>query len=205
MRARLALAVSQQSCELREVLLRDKAPEFLETSPTGTVPTLQTLDGEVIDESLDIMLWALEANDPEHWLVSDAGSKADMLALIAACDGDFKSSLDRYKYATRYEGVDSLAERAKAVVFLLQLNARLKNTPYLFDDKLSLADMAIAPFVRQFANVDREWFDAQDWPHLLRWLNAFLISQRFSGIMQKFPKWIAGDDITLFPDTVPAP
>jgi len=114
MRARLAVASSRQGCELREVVLRDKAEEFLQTSPSATVPTLETVDGEVIDESLDIMIWALSHHDPEGWLAPEQGSLEDMLELIGAADSDFKTALDRYKYATRYEGADGLAERAKA-------------------------------------------------------------------------------------------
>ncbi len=199
MRARLAVASSRQDCELREVVLRDKAEEFLQTSPTATVPTLKTPEGDVIDESLDIMIWALSRYDPEGWLAPDRGSLEDMLALIEAADGDFKTALDRYKYTTRYEGADSLAERAKAAAFLQGLDNHLLNSSYLFGGKITLADMAIAPFVRQFANVDRDWFDGQDWPHLLRWLDDFLKSDRFNDIMEKYPKWQRGDPPTRFP------
>jgi len=199
MRARLAVASSRQECKLREIVLRDKAEEFLQTSPSATVPTLKIPEGDVIDESLDIMIWALSRHDPEGWLAPDTGSLENMLELIEAADGDFKSALDRYKYATRYEGADGLAERAKAVVFLQGLDNRLQNSPHLFGDKTTLADMAIAPFVRQFANVDSDWFDAQNWPHLLRWLEGFLISDRFSAIMDKYPRWQPGDAPTRFP------
>ncbi len=199
MRARLALAVSGQVCELREILLRDKAPEFLDTSPSATVPALQYGDGEVIDESLDIMLWALSRNDPENWLKPETGSLDEMLALIELADGDFKASLDRYKYPTRYYGVDGLMERTNAVVFLNDLNRRLAASPFLSGKRCALADMAIAPFVRQFANVDRPWFGQEPWPHLLRWLETFLASDLFAGIMAKYPKWAAGDPITKFP------
>jgi len=199
MRARLAVASSGQSYELREVVLRYKVEEFLQTSPSATVPTLKTIEGEVIDESLDIMIWALSHHDPEGWLSPDTGSLANMIELIKVADGDFKSALDRYKYATRYEGADSMTERAKASVFLQELGNRLQNSSYLFGDKITLADMAIAPFVRQFANVDRDWFDAQDWPHLLRWLGCFLRSDRFNSIMDKYPRWQPGDAPTRFP------
>ncbi len=201
MRARLAVASSQQACELREVILRDKAQEFLQTSPTATVPTLKTPDGQVIDESMDIMLWALSCHDPEHWLEPGCGSLKDMTDLIAAADGDFKTSLDRYKYSTRYEGADRVAERARAALFLRQLDNRLANSTYLFGLRPTLSDMAIAPFVRQFANVEREWFETQDWPNLLRWLNEFLASDRFADIMNKYPKWQSGDAVTDFPSS----
>lgn len=199
MRARLALAASGVQCELREIVLRDKAPEFLAASPKGTVPVVVTPQGEVIEESLDVMHWALAQNDPENWLGADEARAEEMEALIAACDGPFKQALDRYKYATRYEDADPLTERAKGEVFLRTLNDRLADAPYLFGGKVSLADMAIAPFVRQFANVDRAWFDGQDWPHLIAWLEAFLDSERFQAIFKKYPKWHAGDAPTLFP------
>jgi len=199
MRARLAVASSQQRCELREVVLRDKAEEFLQTSPSATVPTLKTVDGGVIDESLDIMIWALSRHDPEGWLAPQSGLLDDMLVLISTADGDFKTALDHYKYASRYDDVDGVEERTKAALFLHQLNNRLETSSHLFGEKITLADMAIAPFVRQFAQVDRSWFDAQDWPHLLRWLGDFLGSDRFTSIMDKYPRWQPGMPATHFP------
>ncbi len=201
MRARLALASSQQTCALREVVLADKPGEFLMTSPTATVPTLKTPEGEIIDESLDIMIWALSRHDPEYWLQPGSGSRDDMLSLIDLADGDFKTSLDRYKYTTRYDNADGMKERAKAALFLHQLNDQLANSTYLFGLRPTLADMAIAPFARQFANVDRDWFDAEDWPNLLRWLNEFLASERFSSIMTKYAKWQPGDAVIRFPSS----
>ncbi|AML51105.1 glutathione S-transferase [Falsihalocynthiibacter arcticus] len=185
MRARLALASAQIPCELREILLRDKPEAMLEASPKGTVPVLILPNG-VVDESLDIMIWALSQNDPEGWL----NGQAEALALIKRSDGPFKSALDRYKYATRYEGVDSTEERTKASLFLQDLNTRLAHTPYLLGEHPTLADMGIVTFVRQFANVDRVWFDAQPWPDLIRWLETFLASPRFAHIMVKHPVWM---------------
>jgi len=199
MRARLALVSSQQTCALREIVLADKPGDFLMTSPTATVPTLKTPEGKVIDESLDIMIWALSRHDPEYWLQPGSGSLDDMLALINLADGEFKTSLDRYKYTTRYDNTDGIKERAKAALFLHQLDDQLANSTYLYGLRPTLADMAIAPFVRQFANVDRDWFDAQDWPNLLRWLNEFLASERFSSIMDKYAKWQPGDAVVRFP------
>ncbi|WP_228408647.1 glutathione S-transferase [Profundibacter amoris] len=186
MRARLALASAGIPCELREILLRDKAPELLQSSPKGTVPVLVT-DTEVIDESLDIMLCALGRNDPEGWLdMPDTG-----LELIARSDSEFKPNLDAYKYK------DDTAARTRAATFLHELDARL--SPNLFGARPKLADMAILTFVRQFAFVDKPWFDAQDWPNLSNWLQDFITSSRFATIMQKYPKWQAGDSPTLFP------
>ncbi|WP_419906152.1 glutathione S-transferase [Hoeflea sp.] len=198
MRARLALRESGTAVELREVVLRDKAPAFLDASPSATVPTLVETDGSVIDESLDIMLWTLRRNDPEGWLSPESGTLNDMLALIAHIDGPFKQSLDRYKYDTRYPDHDRHEERAKAAAELIALQERLGQTGWLFGSRPSLADMAILPFVRQFANADRSWFDGEDWPALKAWLEAFERSDRFAAIMDKYPKWMAGDPVTVF-------
>ncbi|MDP2581114.1 glutathione S-transferase [Shimia thalassica] len=194
MRARLGLASAGIEVELREILLRDKAPEFLQTSPSGTVPCLELHD-QVIDESLDVMIWALGQNDPECLLdMPDAGHD-----LIAATDGPFKTALDRYKYHTRYENCDRDTERAKAVEHLDLLNRQLAHDAWLFGPDPKLADLAILPFVRQFAFTDKKWFDAQDWPHLQRWLTFFITSDRFLSIMEKYPKWQSGDPVTTFP------
>lgn len=185
MRARLALDVAQIDVDHREILLRDKPQAFLDTSPKGTVPVL-VADGEVIEESLDIMRWALAQNDPDRWLeLPEPG-----WALIAETDGPFKTALDRYKYANRFAGADSNEEREKAALFLRKLNNQLASTQWLFGAEPRIADMAILPFIRQFANTDRDWFDAQDWPHLQAWLARFLTSARFDRIMQKHALWV---------------
>lgn len=194
MRARLAIASAGIEMELREILLRDKAPEFLAASPSATVPCLDHA-GDILDESRDIMLWALRQNDPEGWLnMPDAGH-----ALIDVIEGPFKKALDRYKYSTRYEDADKQGEREKAASYLRPLNEQLAGQAYLFGDNPTLADMATLPFVRQFANTDKAWFDAQDWPHLQRWVDDFMNSARFKAIMSKYPVWQAGDDVTVFP------
>lgn len=198
MRARLAISASGVTCELREIVLRDKAPEFLITSPKATVPVLID-DGQVIEESIDIIFWALGRSDPEGWLEPEVGTLEVMQSLIAEGDGPFKDHLDRYKYASRHEDVDSDDEREAAGEFLFKLDQLLSDRAYLFGSRISLADMALAPFVRQFANVDREWFDVQPWPNLLRWLTEFLESERFQSIMEKYPKWQAGEPMTVFP------
>lgn len=199
MRARLALSSSHQVCELREVVLRDKPQEMLDISPKGTVPVLVDLDGSVLEESLDIMLWALGKHDPDAWLKPEQGSMATMQALIAECDGPFKYHLDRYKYAQRYEDADAQQHRAEGSQFLEQLNHQLETALYLFGERVSLADRAIAPFVRQFANTDRAWFDHQPWSYLQNWLTAFLNSQIFHQIMEKYPQWQSGTVGPLFP------
>lgn len=204
MRARLALAVSGQACELREVVLRDKPAALLQASPKGTVPVLVAEDGCVIEQSLDIMLWALGRHDPQRWLTPENGSLEDMLALIGACDSEFKPCLDRYKYPDRYEDVDSLDQRSKALAWLVGLEARLAvhlagadawddgaaiPGHGLYGRRSSLADAAIMPFVRQFAQVDRAWFDAQPLPALQAWLKAWTGSDLFGEVMQKYTPW----------------
>jgi len=192
MRARLAIASSQISVELREIVLRDKAHEFLKASPKGTVPVLVTPD-QTIEESIDVMHWALAQNDPEGWLDSPD------LKLITQADGPFKTALDRTKYHVRYEDADPELERQKANVFLSKLNDRLANQPYLGGSKPNLTDMAIAPFIRQFANIDRDKFNAEPHPNLIIWLDQFLASDRFTSIMSKYKRWQPDDQIIIFP------
>ena len=191
MRARLALAASGCTVEIREIVLRDKPQEFLDASESATVPCLVT-DDRVIDESLDIMIWALERNDPDRWLhMPESG--ADW---IERADGPFKSALDRTKYANRYEDIDVSEQRGLASVFLTELDAQID--VWMFEQQ-TLADFAILPFVRQFAFIDKPWFDAQPWPDLQAWLARFLESPEFAAIMDKYPRWNFGDPPVLFP------
>ena len=198
-RARMALAVSGQICRLREVVLRDKPPSLVEISPKATVPVLLLPDGTVLEESVEIMLWALEQNDPEGWLSTEIATREELLNLIGANDGDFKEHLDRYKYAPRFEGADPIEHRTAAEVFLGRLDALLADRPYLFGDKPSLADVAIAPFIRQFANTDRPWFNSTPYANLQAWLNNFLESEDFLQSMKKYKQWHTGDRPLLFP------
>lgn len=194
MRARLAIASSGQKVELREVLLKDKPDAFLAASPKGTVPVV--IDGAtVIEESRDIMLWALRRSDPEGWL----DMHPDGLVLIDRCDGPFKTALDHTKYAVRFPDRDEAAERAQAMLFLTDLNDRLNDSAFLTGARRKLADVAILPFVRQFANTDRAWFDKQALAPLARWLDAFLGSDGFNAVMRKYPPWQEGRDRVMFP------
>lgn len=194
MRARLALMASGHCVELREIVLKDKAPELLAASAKATVPVLVLEDGTVIDESFEIMLWALRCCDPEQWLTPPAADASldEMMELIAECDGDFKRHLDAYKYASRDTPEKGHVARSEGAQFLLRLDQRLADQPWLLGDRASLADMAIFPFVRQFAFVDRAWFDVQPWGDLRAWLDGLLESDRFATVMQKFAKWEAG-------------
>ncbi|ONH50309.1 Glutathione S-transferase [Pseudomonas cedrina] len=181
MRARLALRYCGVPVRIIEVSLKDKPVEMLALSPKGTVPVL-SVDGEVIDESLAIMQWALARHDPDDWLLQDDPA---VLALIAENDQGFKYQLDRYKYAERYPEQSREDYRAAGEVFLRKLEQLLAEREYLLADHPSLADMALAPFVRQFAHVDREWFAGAPYPNLQRWLEWFLNSPLFIGVMAK--------------------
>lgn len=200
MRARLALASASQQVALREVVLRDKPQAFLDTSPSATVPCLdtgaKTGDG-VIDESRDIMIWALEQNDPEG--LTDMPEEGH--ALIEACDGPFKTALDRYKYPTRYEGAQPAPSRGEAMHFVERLEAQLGGAGWLFGDHPRLADLAILPFIRQFAHVELAWWDARPMSGVQRWLARFKASERFASIMRKYPQWQPGEAGHTFPES----
>ena len=183
MRARLALAVSGVRYELREVKLSDKPAAMLALSPKATVPVLHLADGRVIDESLNIMRWALAAHDPEAWLSRDDP------ALIAANDGGFKHDLDRYKYPERH-GSDARAHRESGLTFLAVLERRLAVERHLCGAQRGLADAAIIPFVRQFAGVDPAWFAHQPLAGVQTWLAGHLESDLFAAIMTLRPRWV---------------
>ncbi|WDG78518.1 glutathione S-transferase [Pseudomonas chlororaphis] len=185
MRARLALRYSGVPLEIVEVSLKAKPAEMLALSPKGTVPVLNA-DGRVIDESLDIMRWALAQHDPQDWLLKDDRPAQQRIeALIAENDQAFKLHLNRYKYAERYPEQPMEYYRSQGEVFLRQLDELLSQRDYLLAEHPSLADMALAPFVRQFAHVDREWFAQTPYRHLQRWLQRFLESELFVAVMAK--------------------
>ena len=194
MRARLAILSSDTRVQVREIILRDKASEFLASSPKGTVPIV-VADNKVIAESLDIMRWALFQSDPEDWLkMPDVGYK-----WISRNDGPFKTALDHTKYSAQHPNLNRSVERKKAAEFCHDLNLQIADNPWMFGENCSLADMAILPFIRQFSNIDKAWFNAQDWQNLNRWLAAFLDSNQFKSIMEKYGKWIVRNSIILFP------
>jgi glutathione S-transferase len=188
MRARLALHFANQAVEHREVVLKDIPQQMIDISPKATVPVMQLPDGTVIDESLDIALWALEQQDPSN-LLGSLAQLSDMLSLINDNDNDFKGWLDQYKYADRYPEQTPEYYREQGEVFLKKLENRLSHHPFLFGIKMRLADIAIMPFVRQFAHVDKKWFEAADYPFLQNWLQAWLESDDFQKIMFKYLKW----------------
>ncbi|MDR7286210.1 glutathione S-transferase [Pseudomonas corrugata] len=186
MRARMALRYSGVPVNIVEVSLKAKPAEMLALSSKGTVPVLSA-DGRVIDESLAIMQWALAQNDPQDWLLKDdPAGQAHIADLIESNDQTFKVHLNRYKYAERYPEQPMEFYRAEGEVFLRQLEELLEGRDYLLAAHPSLADIALMPFVRQFAHVDREWFAQTPYVRLQDWLQRFLESDLFTGVMQKY-------------------
>lgn len=189
MRARMALDVANIDVEHREILLRDKPAAMLDASPKGTVPAL-VLDSVALDESFDIMVWALTQNDPEAWLADAQQDRIEAETFLSA----FKDKLDRYKYASRYDpsvprgGVDT-DYRQQALAIVSDLAASLENTDFLRGDRPRLIDIATFPFIRQFAAVEPDWWAADAPPALVRWLGHWLQSERFKRIMVKYPVW----------------
>ena len=183
-RARMAIVRTEHKCEHREVILRDRPEHMLEISPKGTVPVMLLPNGEVIEESLEIMQYVLnwELNEDEtYWIDRN--------------DNEFKYHLDRYKYPNRFENVDFIQQRDLAKRYLDDLDS------YLSDSLPTRLSDALFPFVRQFANHDRAWFDAQDWQNLHQWLENNLISDEFARCMKKYQQWHAGDEVAIFPTT----
>jgi glutathione S-transferase len=185
MRARMAVAYSGVQVELIEVSLKAKPPEMLERSPKGTVPVL-VLDDQVLEQSLDIMRWALAQHDPDDWsMASDPEAQRQIAELITENDSGFKTDLDHYKYAVRYPEFTQAEYRTRGEVFLNKLEGLLKDRDFLVTDHLTLADIALAPFVRQFCGVDPDWFWQAPYPRLQGWLTRFLDSALFTRVMQK--------------------
>lgn len=186
MRARLAIAAANIQHKSTEVSLKQKPAELLALSPKATVPVLQTEDGRVLEESLDIMLWALETSDPHAWLPALEIEREIQLAWIRKHDLEFKPLLDKYKYAVRHTELSLEQHRGNAVMWLQQLEDQLQQRQFLISSKCSLMDIAIFPFVRQFARVDWDWFEHNPTlPRLKVWLHYFLNLPLFLKIMEK--------------------
>ncbi len=194
----MALYMTQTKVELREVVLRHKPPEMLEISPKGTVPVLQLATGEVIEESLDIMHWALaQGEEGTPFLACDSAAQ---MALIADMDSVFKAHLDRYKYPGRYLEEPQKDYRALGLAWIeAHVSTRLKETPHLFGTTVSFADIAIFPFLRQFAHTDPDWFYQTVTPQTGRWLKSHIASAAFEAIMAKYPNWQVGEPGIEFP------
>ncbi|VAW89450.1 Probable glutathione S-transferase [hydrothermal vent metagenome] len=197
-RARLALRASGIQVLLREVILADKPEALRQLSDKATVPVLVVDLTQVVDESLGIMMWALRQHDPDGWLVKDTTLVAESERLISVNDVEFKLSLDRYKYADRFPEHPLAFYRAQAERFLTVLEVKLTSSPYLLSERPTLADMAIFPFIRQFANVDKVWFEKSPYPHLQAWLSGLLVLPLFTGVMDKYVQWQPDDPVVLF-------
>ncbi|MGR8931309.1 MAG: glutathione S-transferase [Gammaproteobacteria bacterium] len=185
MRARLAIVSAGIAVELREVQLKNKPLAMLQASPKATVPVLVLKNGKVIDESLDIMQWALNINDPDNWLEF----RSEAFKLTKRNDSEFKHFLDRYKYADRYPEKPAAYYRSQGELFLHELEQRLQKSAFLCGPRFGFADAAIAPFIRQFAAVDNPWFASSPYPALRKWLQDFLRSALFNNIMPPYQAW----------------
>ncbi|MUH97874.1 glutathione S-transferase [Aliivibrio fischeri] len=194
MRARLGIVQSNKTVHLREIILKNKPESMLQASPKGTVPVLINNKGKVIDESLDIMKWALEGSE----LLQSTTS--EMFQLIRENDDIFKSWLDKYKYADRYPEYSEIYYREQGELFLNKLEQRLTTSPMLFSKQYSFADLAILPFIRQFAFVDIHWFRQSKYKNLQRWLFEFTESELFNSIMLKYPTWLESHQEFIFPE-----
>nr|WP_257535310.1 glutathione S-transferase [Marinobacter adhaerens] len=206
MRARLGILFAGIQVELREIVLKNKPAQMLAISPKGTVPVLELAESHrsarsVIEESREILEWALQQSDPQGVLKVDSASAN---ALISRNDHEFKHWLDRYKYADRHPEHTQLEYRQQGEVFLQALEDLLAKNRYLLGDNVSIADIGVMPFVRQFAHVDRETFYALPYPHLQQWLRDWLEHPVFQQVMVKYPPWQEGDEIVVFPDEGPS-
>ncbi|WP_220745535.1 glutathione S-transferase [Shewanella colwelliana] len=199
MRARIAIYKSQQPVLLRDIVLKDKPTEMLVVSPKGTVPVLITPNGTVIEESFEVMLWALSMSDPDDLLRSgDDEMLASMQTLIYRFDNEFKRCLENYKCAKRYSETNIIECRQACEVYIAQLEQLLTAHQYLLADRESLADIALLPFIRQFARVERQWYLQAPYPHVRQWLNRYLQSKMFSKVMTKHQLWLPNRSDLLF-------
>ncbi len=191
MRARMGIYLSGFQVEQREIVFWDKPEPMLQASPKGTVPVLILPDGEVIDESRDILVWAL-TQAGSTLLPEQSALRAQMEAWIDRNDNEFKPWLDRYKYADRFPEQSQLFYRQQGELFLAAIEQALSAQPFLLGSKLTVADLALFPFIRQFVNVDKAWFESADYPQLKRWLQQHLDSDYFQAVMKNRPVWQAG-------------
>jgi glutathione S-transferase len=199
MRARLAIFKAQQTVLLRDLVLSNKPAEMIAVSPKGTVPVLVLTNGRVIEESLEVMLWALQQTDPDDLFhCDDEGALPVMLSLISTFDNDFKTSLEAYKCAKRYQEYNVDECRIVCLQYIEQLEQRLTEHRFLMSDKESLADIALVPFIRQFARVERQWYLQSPYPKVRRWLNSYLQSPVFTKVMAKHPLWVDNHEDVLF-------
>jgi glutathione S-transferase len=194
MRARLAIFKSKEAVELRDVKLTNKPVAMLSASPKGTVPILVVAPSHVIDESLDVMLWSLGKSDPDNLLCN----LPDLLAFINLYDSEFKPCIERYKAAKRYHEANLIDCRQACEVHIQDLEKRLSEHAYIFGEQESLADIAILPFIRQFAKVERQWYVQSSYVNVKRWLNTYLQSSMFNKVMTQYSLWEEGSEVVVF-------
>lgn len=205
MRARIAIFKSKRPVELRDVNLKNKPAEMIQASAKATVPIIVLPSSQVIDESLDVMLWALKESDPDDLLHthnidenSDEKKLTEILLLIQLFDEEFKSCLEQYKCAKRYHESNILECRQACEVYIKNVEQRLTDSDYLFNNKESLADIALLPFIRQFARIERQWYLQSPYPNVKKWLNNYLQSAMFTKVMAKYPLWLNNGEVTIF-------
>jgi glutathione S-transferase len=194
MRARLAIFKSKKAVELRDVKLTNKPAAMLIASPKGTVPILVVSSSQVIDESLDVMLWSLSNSDPDNLLCN----LPDLLTFINLYDSEFKPCIERYKAAKRYHEANVKECRQACEVHIHALEQRLSQHAYIFGEQESLADIAILPFIRQFAKVERQWYVQSSYVNVKRWLNTYLQSSMFNKVMAQHPIWEEESEVVVF-------
>ena len=195
MRARMVLLHSKIQCEIREIKLSNKPKEMLAISPKGTVPVLILENGDILDESLDVMLWAIEQGNLRNLFNS---GKKEILDLIKINDGEFKDAIDRYKYSSLYPEKPMIEYRKMCELFLEKIESYLEKNKFIFGKNISLADLAIFPFIRQFCRVDIDWFNSSLFKKIKEWTLFFEGSENFIDIMRKIKPWTTGDKPTLF-------
>ena len=194
MRARIAIKLCSLECEIREINLKLKNKEFLEISPKGTVPVLILPDDKIIEESMDIIHWAISNNDPYNLKLKNLEIYNKDMELISIFDNEFKYHLDRYKYNSRYKGINKEEHKYKARDLLVNLNNSLKEKQWLNGENISISDISILPFVRQYRIADIKWFDEKlELPNINRWLDKFLNSKIFNNVMKKYKIWETTD------------
>jgi glutathione S-transferase len=199
MRARLAIFKSKQTVELRDVKLTNKPAAMLVASPKGTVPILVVSHSHIIDESVDVMVWSLDRSDPDN-LMLDASKRQDLLAFVKIYDDEFKPCIERYKAAKRYHEANLQECRQACEAYIQDLEDRLSKHDYVFGEFESLADIAILPFIRQFAKVERSWYVSSHYINVKRWLNKYLQSTMFNKVMALHSIWEVGSEVILFGD-----
>lgn len=207
MRARIAIVKARQKVWLRDLVLSNKPKEMITASPKGTVPVIVLSNGAVIEESLDVMLWALKKTDPNDLLHRNIGENynknrdnilIDMLELIYEFDHGFKICLEQYKCAKRYKENNIELCRQACELYLKKLEQRLTHHLFLFSDKESLADIALLPFIRQFAKIERQWYLQSPYPMVRKWLDNYLQSPMFTKVMAKYPLWLDSHETVVF-------